>query len=117
MIMKKDNLNKIFESLTKKEQNAIIEFLLFKASTKLCVFNFKAEKIMVTNNFQNAFNTAFLEGNRGYFESNTNLNFCKVSPSMITNTIETLFNSLVEYLNFTPNVIYKQLLQQKLIKE
>lgn len=116
MIMKEDKLLSIFDSLTKKEQDKIVSFLLSKSNTKLHVYDFQMKTIMITGSFTNAFDKAFLQGHRGHFQTNSNLKFYKSSPSTITNTITNLFKSLIEYLNITPNVAYRELVKQKLIK-
>lgn len=116
MIIKEKDLLSIFDSLTKKEQDKIVTFLLNKSNTKLHVYDFQAKTIMITASFNNAFDKAFLQGYKGHFQSNSNLDFYKSSPSMITNTISNLFKLLMEYLNITPNALHKELVKQKLLK-
>ena len=116
MIIKKDELLKKFNGLTKKEQDKIVSHILTKSNTKLHVYDFQAKTIMITASFNNAFDKAFLQGYKGHFQSNSNLDFYKSSPSMITNTISNLFEKCIDYLNITPNVIYKELRKQKLME-
>lgn len=116
MIMKEDKLLSIFDSLTKKEQDKIVSFLLSKSNTKFHVYDFQMKTIMITASFNNAFDKAFLQGHKGHFQSNSNLDFYKSSPSMITNTISNLFEKCIDYLNITPNVIYKELRKQNLME-
>ena len=116
MIIKEKDLLFIFDSLTKKEQDKIVAFLLNKSNTKLHVYDFKMQTIMITSSFYNAFDKAFLQSNRGHFQTNSSLTFSKISPSVITNTISHLFKLLIEYLNITPNALHKELVKQKLLK-
>ena len=117
MIIKEKDLLEIFDSLTKKEQDKVVAFLLNKSNTKLHVYDFKMQTIMITSSFYNAFDKAFLQSNRGHFQTNSSLTFSKISPSIITNTISHLFILSMEHLNITPNALHKELVKQKLIED
>lgn len=115
MIINKETLESIFESLSNKEQNTIITFLLDKCSTKLVVFDFQANKILTTSSFKEAFDKAFMQNNRGYISTNTNLTFFKQSPSLITNSITDLLFKIMDYRGYSPNSLHSELRKNKLI--
>lgn len=117
MIIKHDEILSIFEALSNKEQNKIISYLLDKSSIKLDVFDYQAKKIISTNSFKEAFSKAFLENHRGHFQTTGNLNFYKSSPSVIIKTITDLFECIIEHRGITPNAMFRELRNQKLVPE
>ena len=116
MIIKLPELLTRFEAITANRQTDCVEHLLKKAGTKLDVYNHHMNKVLITTNWDKAYDKAFCcKGQTGHFQTNTNLNFYKPTGSLVLRTKKDLFLSLIEYLNISPNVVYKELQELKLI--
>ena len=116
MILRKKDLIDKFDNITANRQNDCVEYLLKKANIKLDVYNKDMNKVLITTDFSRAYGKAFNNSkNQGHFETSDKIKFYKATSSLVLNTDKDLFELLVDYLNETPNIIYKELKELKFI--
>lgn len=112
MIVKRNQLISMYENTLKEMKDKIIRHMMDKAGIKIQVYDHNMKKVMITNSFDEAFERAFNDPysiQSGHFATNTRLLFYKATPSLLTRTDKDLFIDLLDYINQSPNVIYKEL--------
>lgn len=118
MIIKKDMLIAIYENADKDVKNKMIIHLMDRASIKLEVYNYTMKKVLITSSYDEAFERAFNPPDKeptGHFSSNTRLNFYKATPSLVSRTSKDLFIDLIEFINISTNVLYKEMINKKIL--
>lgn len=116
MIIKLTELLSKFDNITANRQNDCVEHLLKKAKIKLHVYNSEFNIVLVTTSFSDAYGKAFNNSKKqGHFEASDKIKFYKPTGSLVLNTDKDLFKILIDYLNISPNVLYKELGDLKFI--
>lgn len=116
MIVKFKELISRFDAITANRQNDCVEHLLKKAQIELHVYNSEFNKVLTTTSFSDAYGKAFNNSKKqGHFETSDKIKFYKSSGSLVLNTDKDLFKLLIDYLNISPNALYKELKELKFI--